>query len=228
LDEPFAADTRWYSRKRGGEISALALLYLKPETPVLQLIEPGNPDAAGLLGEILPVLPGRLFCHLSDGLVDILGRHYRVEFQNRVTKMRWKTAGNSGAFFSDDSRPVRLAPAHERAMREFVPTPWFDPRMLKEGYYYGIFDGGELVSLAGTTVFSRKYGVAALGSVGTRESHRRRGLASHLITTMALELASQVPYVGLNVRSDNEPAIRCYLKSGFEKHIDYWECMVVK
>lgn len=105
---------------------------------------------------------------------------------------------------------------------------WFDPAMLRDGYYYGVFDQGQLVAMGGSSLFSKKYGVAVIGSVGTRESHLLRGYCARIISQLTRDLAEQVSFIGLNVRADNEPAIRCYLKCGFEIHSEFWECRFTK
>ncbi len=224
LDDRYADDIRWFFRTRGGEISTLALLFHKPEIPVFQILEQDNPDADLLVEEILPQLPDKLYCHLSDGPAEILSKHYLTESRNRFLKMRRPQAGKLMIESPDLPPIVRLTPEHEQTIREFVPVVWFDPHMLRDGYYYGIFDQGQLVSMGGSSLYSEKYGVAVIGSVGTRESHLRRGFCARIINRLTRELSAQVPYVGLNVRADNEPAIRCYLKCGFEVHSEFWEC----
>ena len=97
-----------------------------------------------------------------------------------------------------------------------------------DGYYYGVFDQGQLVAIGGAALFSKKYGVGIIGSVGTRESHLRRGYCTRIINQLTCDLSGQVPYIGLNVRVANEAAIRCYLKCGFEPHTEFWECQFNK
>ena len=88
LDER-AEYIQWFVRKKGREIGAVALLFQKPEIPVFQLLEQDNPEAVALLEEILPQLPDKLYCHLSDGPAEMLGRHYQTESKHRFMKMRW-------------------------------------------------------------------------------------------------------------------------------------------
>lgn len=228
LDERYAEDIRWFVRKRGQEISTLALLFHKPEVPVFQLLEQDNPDSVSLVEEILPQLPDKLYCHISTGLAETLGKYYQTESKNLFLKMRWPKTGKKSFEYPDQAPLVRLTPNNEKAIKEFVPVVWFDPQMLRDGYYYGVFDQGQLVTMGGSSLLSKKYGVAVIGSVGTRESHLRRGYCARIINRLTQDLAGQVPFIGLNVRADNEPAIQCYLKCGFEMHSEFWECRFTK
>jgi RimJ/RimL family protein N-acetyltransferase len=228
LDERYAEDIRWFVRKRGQEISTLALLFQKPELPVFQLLEQGNPDSVSLVEEILPQLPAKIYCQISSGPAEALGKHYQTESKIRFLKMRWPKTGKKSFEYPDQSPLIRLNLEHEKAIREFVPAVWFDLQMLKDGYYYGVFDQGQLVSMGGSSLFSKKYGVAVIGSVGTRESHLRRGYCARIISQLNRDLVEQVSFIGLNVRADNEPAIQCYLKCGFEMLSEFWECRFTK
>jgi predicted GNAT family acetyltransferase len=229
LDEHYTDDIRWFVRKRDGEIAAVALLFQKPEIPVFQCFEQDDPEAAvSLMEEILSQLPDKLYCHLSDGPVEVLKNHYWTESKNRFMKMRWPIVKTTRDNHPDHHLLVRLTADDEPAVREFVPEVYLDSRLLSEGFYYGVFEQGRLVSVGGTSLFSRQYGAAVIGSVGTVESHRRRGFCARIINRLTHELSDQVSYIGLNVRSDNEAAIRCYLKCGFEVHSEFWECWFTK
>jgi RimJ/RimL family protein N-acetyltransferase len=225
LDEPYVENTRWFVRGEKGSIAALALLYTWPETPVLQLIEPNNPEAVPLLEDVLSALPPKVYCQISGGLAPILERAFKIDSLCAFNKMKWTGPRSKQRNLWDGDSPIRLTWKHEQAIRSFEPTPCFERRMLYEGFYYGIFDSERLVSMAGTPVLSKKYGVVIIGGVGTVESHRGRGLAARVMTVLVDRLKEQVSYIGLNVRSDNAVAIRCYEKCGFEKHAEHWECV---
>ncbi len=227
LDEPYAPFARWFVRGEGPVIAALAMLYTWPETPVLQLIEPDNPQAAPLLRDILPSLPARVYCQVTEGIPTLLSEAYAFESLQPFLKMRWVDKGALSGGLREDV--TRLTREHEGILRSFEPAVWFEPRMFDHGFYYGVFDQGRLVSVAGTPVLSRRYGVAVIGGVGTLESHRGRGLAARLVSTLVATLRKEFRYIGLNVRADNVPAIRCYEKCGFERHgSGFWDGVAVR
>jgi hypothetical protein len=58
------------------------------------------------------------------------------------------------------------------------PGNWFDTRMLKTGYYYGVRENAEIMSVSGMHVYSPRYGVAELGNITSRPDVCGRGLAT--------------------------------------------------
>lgn len=80
-----------------------------------------------------------------------------------------------------------------------------------------------LVCVAGVHVYSPQYGVAALGNVATLPAFRGRGLATLVTTRLCRQLTDQGLTVGLNVKSDNTPALAAYTKIGFSVVADYEE-----
>lgn len=75
-------------------------------------------------------------------------------------------------------------------------------------------DDGAIVGYAGLAAMPDEAYVQTLGVV---KEHQRTGLGSTLLTAL-LEDAKRrgLPRVGLEVRIDNEPAIRLYERFGFE------------
>ncbi len=61
------------------------------------------------------------------------------------------------------------------------------------------------------------YGVAVLGYVMTHPKWRQRGLGRAVCARLCQELVrSGIEYIGLNVKSDNDSAIKLYQNLGFE------------
>jgi predicted GNAT family acetyltransferase len=78
------------------------------------------------------------------------------------------------------------------------------------------------VSVAGVHVYSRQHKVAALGNITTRPDARGKGLATTVTARLCQELLrAGIECVGLNVKADNQSAITCYEKLGFERVADY-------
>lgn len=97
--------------------------------------------------------------------------------------------------------------------------------MLKTNQYFGIHGPRGLVSVAGIHVYSPTYRVAALGNITTHPDFRRQGLGKAVTAKLCLSLLETVKHVGLNVQVDNEEAIRCYRRLGFEVIGSYGEWM---
>jgi predicted GNAT family acetyltransferase len=100
--------------------------------------------------------------------------------------------------------------------------------MLETGFYRGIREDERLVSIAGVHVFSRGQGVAALGNVTTLPAFRGRGFGMQVCSTLCCELQASVATIGLNVKSDNQKAIRVYQKLGFRECVTYEEYYVCR
>lgn len=101
---------------------------------------------------------------------------------------------------------------------------FFFPSMVERGVFFGIYDKADLVAVAGTHVYEPAEGAAAIGNVYTRRDRRALGLGKQVTCAVLREL-SPLQTVGLNVRSDNLPAIRVYEQLGFERHCRFFEAI---
>jgi GNAT superfamily N-acetyltransferase len=92
------------------------------------------------------------------------------------------------------------------------PGP-FDSRTIEFGHYFGIFEEGRLVSMAGQRLHVFDY--AEISAVCTHPDHTGKGYARLLLLQQIhrIRSASGIPF--LHVREDNERAIKVYEKVGF-------------
>jgi ribosomal protein S18 acetylase RimI-like enzyme len=221
LDDFFWPYTSWF--RRGDQV---ALLYHGVTPPTLLAFAPcgGLAELAALLSDLAPMLPARLYAHLSPGLEPALAPSFRFEAGGAHLKMA----------LTDPARLARVEPAGEplsaadlprlRALYAAAyPGNWFDPRMLDTGQYVGIRHGEDLVAVAGVHVWSPTYRVAALGNVTTLPRLRGRGLAGAAVAALCGRLLERVAHVTLNVRADNVAAVRLYDRLGFTRVADYGE-----
>jgi predicted GNAT family acetyltransferase len=89
--------------------------------------------------------------------------------------------------------------------------------------YFGIRDDRRIVSAAGTHLVSARLGVAALGNVVTLPAYRGRGYCKIVTAATCAALRPAIADIGLNVRADNRPAVRCYEDVGFRGAASYVE-----
>ena len=94
---------------------------------------------------------------------------------------------------------------------------WISRRQFGEQVYYGIWESGKLVSVAGTQAISRRYGVAVVANVMTHRDYRDRGYATECVSALTQALLREVQDVVLNVAPENAPAIRVYQRLGYEE-----------
>jgi RimJ/RimL family protein N-acetyltransferase len=227
LDDFFWPYTKWYCLKESNEIRSLALLYSGAGTPTLLLFHEGDPAyAAELLQTIRNGLPGKFFAHLSEGLMEQFSKNeiagiYGVHYKMLLGKIKPVTDGQSIRRLSaSDMGDIKSLYAIA------YPENWFDGRMLETGKYFGYYSGKELVGVAGIHVYSSEYRVAALGNIATHPDHRGRQIACKLTSRLCIDLENDTDYIGLNVKADNEFAVKCYLKTGFEITGSYDECLI--
>ncbi|MFG1780160.1 GNAT family N-acetyltransferase [Micromonospora sp. NPDC049051] len=221
LDDFFWPYTCWF--RQGEEV---ALLYHGAETPtLLAFAAPSRADRlAALLRQLAPVLPARLWAHLSPGVESALAPAFRMDAAGPHHRMALTDPARLAAV--DPAGTVLDAgdlPTLRRLYDVAYPGNWFDPRMLDTGQYVGLRLGGELVAVAGVHVFSPAYRVAALGNVTTHPGWRGRGLAAAVVATLCRRLREHVTHVTLNVKADNAAAVRLYGRLGFTRVADYGE-----
>lgn len=92
--------------------------------------------------------------------------------------------------------------------------------MVTDGVYFGVYEQDALVAAAGTHLVSRREGVAAIGNVYTRRDRRGRGLGRRVMSALLGDLTG-IDTIGLNVRVDNQAALRVYESLGFVRHCQF-------
>jgi len=232
LDDFYWQYTQWFALSENEIILSLVLLYTGLEMPTLLALDSSDniENLRRLFNSIVHLLPGKFHLHISPGLTDTLSEEYILKPRGEHYKMALK---NPQAINKIDTSRVDKLGIDERnnllkLYKMSYPGHWFDPRMLETGQYYGIRESCELVSVAGIHVFSPEYRVAALGNITTRPDYRGKGYGKAVTAKLCESLLQSVSYIGLNVKSDNMPAIKCYKDLGFEIISSFEEYIVKK
>ena len=124
----------------------------------------------------------------------------------------------------DISHTAAVAALFADAREGGEEPPFYRPAMLAEGSFRGIWEGADLVAVAGTHLFSPALGVCTIGNVYTRRDRRRRGLAARATSAVVRHaLAASIPTIVLNVSQANGAAIRVYEQLGFRVHCAFVE-----
>lgn len=227
LDDFFWPHTTWYAAEARGEVQAILLLYAGGKTSTLLALSDGEThDAtADLLARVAGRLPNRFYAHLSPGLDAALRDRFSLDPHGEHLKMGLIDKARVAGIDARDVKPIGTADTG--ALLEFYtkayPRNWFEPRMLEAFPYSGIHGPGGLQSVAGIHVYSVTYRVAALGNIATLPEARGKGLATATTAHLCQALLRSVDHVGLNVKADNQSAIRCYERLGFERVAMYGE-----
>lgn len=227
LDDDKWPYTTWYAWPERGPVEAIGLVYSRFDEPVLQALENTRPAAAGSLLEVMqPFLPPSFGAHLSPGLAKVLAAGCEVHGHDHLKLALLEPARLDGF---DTTGAVRLGPGDAADVvqlhLESHPASSFHPSMLAMPHF-GRRVEGKLVCVAGMHVCSEQQGVAALANIATHPAHRRQGHARAVVGRLCQELLGRMSHIGLNVRADNEAALACYRKLGFEPVARYGEYAV--
>jgi RimJ/RimL family protein N-acetyltransferase len=229
LDPFFRPFSTWYALEQEGDIKAMVLLYTGLSlASVLALAAPNYVPLQQLLKGLIDELPDHFYAHLTPGAEAVLLKSYQLDSHGEHLKMgletrnaHWETTSPEVVNLGVDDVAALL-----NLYRKGYPGNWFDQRMLETGKYFGVRRDNQLVAAAGIHVFSARYRVAALGNIVTDPECRGQGLATMVTARLCQELSRDTDHIGLNVKSDNLPAISCYRRLGFHEVGRYSEYMV--
>jgi ribosomal protein S18 acetylase RimI-like enzyme len=219
-------------RSGDGERPAVLMLFRGFGTPVLFAL--GELPGIARLFDTLPPTD-RMYLHVRPEVLTLLqSRGYAI----REAQPMWRMTLREGDYRpapADGTRRLTAddLPALERLYADGSSTGesphFFLPSMVTEGAFFGIFDGPDLLSAAGTHLLVPAEGVAAVGNVYTLRNHRNRGLAAQTTSAVVNELLRQrIPVIILNVGQANAPAVRVYERLGFTRHCGYIEGLAVR
>jgi ribosomal protein S18 acetylase RimI-like enzyme len=93
------------------------------------------------------------------------------------------------------------------------PGPFLS-RTIEFGNYTGIFDGDELVAMAGHRLQPLPY--VEISAVCTHPDHLRKGYASQLLAEQIRLIQAAGHIAFLHVKADNYSAVQAYLRVGFQ------------
>jgi GNAT superfamily N-acetyltransferase len=223
LTPGFAEHCDWFAL--GDEPPALVLLYRRFDPPILFAI--GSPHRLAHL--IHEVAAAAVSLHVRPDALAALQPRYRLEEIRSMWRMMLEPAAFRGAAL-DQASPLSgadlaaLSALYGDGDREHERPDFFDPSMLEQGIFRGVWEGQELVAAAGTHLIAQSEGVCAIGNVYTRRDRRQRGLAARVTGAVAAEaLSRHLPTIVLNVNQRNVAAIRVYERLGFRKYCEFAE-----
>ncbi|MFN8059957.1 MAG: GNAT family N-acetyltransferase [Vicinamibacterales bacterium] len=183
------------------------------------------------VGEALDVVTWPVHLQVRDDALSEVARHATVAESSAMWRMGWRDRDAGAA----DPRPLtRLGRANLGELRRLYADGdaagdgpgFFMESALDDGVFYGAYEDGALIAVAGTHVVARSEGAATIGNVYTRRDRRGRGWGRAATDAVLRELAD-VAVVGLNVRADNTTAIRVYESLGFVRHCLFQEALAI-
>jgi len=227
LDDFYWPKTTWYAMMDGNTVFSIAMLYEGQDIPTLLLFyDADSKSALQLLIKIKSLLPFKFNAHFSPGLKDLFGRQNIIKDYGVNYKMILKKVVKEPDYSNINKLTTNDLSKIENFYTYSYAENWFDPCMLETNMYYGYFLNDILVGVSGIHVFSKKYKVAALGNIAVHPDFRGQLIGYKITSVLCYELQKCVDIIGLNVKADNEFAIRCYKKVGFEIIGTYDECCI--
>ncbi len=126
----------------------------------------------------------------------------------------------------------RLRPSDVRSLNALYSADgmpaYYSATHLREGVYFGVYEYGRLVSVAGTHVVSEQWSIAVVGNVFTHPLHRGHGYAELATGATTAELLQHSRDVVLTVDPENAPAVRAYRRLGYHEECRLIEAAVVR
>jgi ribosomal protein S18 acetylase RimI-like enzyme len=177
-------------------------------------------DAAAV-DALLSLHPGPYTTYLATAApdhLDIIERTYSVAGDLEMQRMAvtaasfTPVAGEVRRLHREDARALNMLYSAEGA-----PTG-YSGEHIEQGVYYGAYEAGRLVSVAGTHVVAPNAGVAVVGNVFTHPGYRGAGLATRVTSAVTAELLERrgCALVALTVNPANMPAVHAYRRIGYE------------
>jgi ribosomal protein S18 acetylase RimI-like enzyme len=180
-------------------------------SPIIGFADLQRPDFAALEPYCAAGEP--LYC---AGWSGVAPPGWQIDAEAWLLKMVWQGACPAP---DDDFAAVRLGPAHVPQMLELValtkPGP-FGPRTIELGEYFGCFDGGRLVAMAGERMHAGR--LREVSGVCTHPDFQGRGLARRLMLKLIRRevMRDEIPF--LHVLKANPTAHQMYQRMGFGLH----------
>jgi len=223
LSPGFAEHCKWFALQ--DEPPALVLLYGRFEPPVLFAL--GPPDRLACLMQEIDS-PAVTLQVRPDALAAILAHYQSADLQAMWRMLvepetfRPVAVGGAAPLGGADIDAIQAlyADGHQRG----EGPHFFDPSMVEQGIFRGVWEGDALVAVAGTHLVAPSLGVCAIGNVYTRHDRRGRGLSARVTSAVVSDaFLRNLPTVVLNVDQRNAAAIRVYERLGFRRYCDFAE-----
>lgn len=231
LDDFYWERTDFYGYYENDELKSVVMIFKEVNPNVV--IALCDKEDLNYLNKALVLLqnifPERIYLHITPGAEKTLEEKYILHNEGLYMKMYLRDKEKINSIDTKGVEQLTIKNKYELSdfYEEVYPENSFIERMLETGMFYGIRENNKIFSVAGIHVYSPDYKVAALGSITTHPNARNKGYAAKVTAKLCTELFKKTEVIGLNVHSENLPAIHCYEKLGFIKIADYLEITAI-
>lgn len=221
LDPPLAAHARWFGLP---DDPAVVLVYGAYDPPIVICHGDASTCVSLLCEPEVRDITSRAYLNATPAQATLVGAAFRAFDARPMVRMLLKADAERPGEAQHVRRLEWTDLGALQALYEEEPPAFFMPSQLREGAYFGVFEGSDLVAVAGTHVVSRPARVAALGNVYTRRDRRCRGFAGDATRAVTGDLRARgIETIVLNIVASNEAARRVYERAGFVECAVYVE-----
>ncbi len=218
LAEPYWSNAEFYGAFDGSLLRGVVLKYPPIDPP--PMISSGDPEAVAAVYTHIAETTPRLFYHAADGHLAGILAHYIIRKNAHLAHWRMICEPNQFQPVVSDL-PRRVTSADLDKLKNLIQPP---ESLLDSTPFYGIEQDGRFISIAGTHIVSPETGIGVVGWVFTNPEHRGKGYATLCTSAVSAEFFRMgLTTLALNVRQDNQPAIRAYQRIGFVINNPLWE-----
>jgi ribosomal protein S18 acetylase RimI-like enzyme len=192
---------------------ATARRYAQGFSPILGFADRFKPDFSAL--ESLAQPGEHFYCEGWSGPAPV---GWQIETDATMVKMAW-----AGELPPEDEaggiEPLGLAHAQQAlALAQLTRPGPFGPRTVELGDYFGVFEDGRLIAMAGERMHAGR--LREISGVATHPDARGRGLAGRLMNHLVRRQVLRGEMPVLHVMSGNAPARQLYERTGWRQHLE--------
>lgn len=209
LDNPI-----WHSLRTGNEKLGKGnseAKFFSPNVSASAGLRENNEDNLEVLHQLLPVK--RMVTLFSDSILQIPEKWLTTDNRTLFQMVYSGTEPTVNPVHEVKSLNEEHIPAMMELAKISKPGAFFE-RTIDFGNYKGIFNGNQLITMAGYRFQPEPY--IEISAVSTHPDHLRKGYAGLIINNLVYDITRQscIPY--LHVWTKNKNAILLYEKLGFE------------
>ena len=205
--------------------SALLLVYHGFDPPIAFAM--GDPGHLRLLFD--EVRSPRISLQLRPDAVNAIADIYAPLYTRHMCRMvlqagKFRPASQEGVRSVGEEDLAAVSALYEDGHTTGEDPTFFRAAMLRQNTFWGVWENGALVSIAGTHLYSPAFGICAIGNVYTRSDCRGRGLGARVTSAVVAQaIEGGVATIVLNVAQANATARRVYERLGFNAYCDFVE-----
>ena len=185
--------------------------YARGFSPIVGFADAQSPDFHALAAHCDP--GEHFYC---DGWAGAAPSDWHIDVETTMFKMVW----DGGVPAADDAlEAIPLGPGHAAqamALATLTKPGPFGPRTIELGEYFGCFDGGRLVAMAGERMHAAP--LREISGVCTHPEFQGRGYARRLMAKLVRRQVQRGETPCLHVMRDNAGAHRLYERMGFRDY----------